>query len=558
MAMSLKKIGAMAIGGAMVASALASGVMAAATTSGDVAGFMKNAVEDGQPNVDIVVGSNAAAMDVVSAADVAAKIGSMCYKTGAVTDGSADLNVHVSSDASKVEFNTSKDGNMTYAVTPDDGDYPLSSGVSYGSKTYYTSNDVTKTLSTLMKIDDVDLKNIYSVNDDDGIELGFFAMKNESNEIGVDLVGYASIVTDDSELKTNDTYLAPGVLIPFLGQQYMFVKADADNDDLIIGKLAYNGVLGEGESQDLGNGYTAKVKTVLESTTAGAAPKVDVQILKDGKVVAEKFDYANATKPLVLVSGPVGIIVTNAYKNVAATTGYADLYLVNDIKKLHLGDKYEGDYKIYAVVQDPNTDQIKIEKSTDITDSGVPIKGEGKVDNQLICGIALVDDTDPTNDDNQLSSKGDEFSAIDNYFKLKIDKVVDSASGTYKIYVYSDVSKDVTLNVGQKATVLNADITLNDLKANAQQAVPVTAPIAKLDTEVSLDNADKNLILIGGPVVNKLTKELQDAGKVSIDNSSPATLAVVENAANGHDVLVVAGGDREKTREAALDLIKNY
>ncbi|WP_281109937.1 S-layer protein, partial [Methanothermococcus thermolithotrophicus] len=57
--MSLKKIGAIAVGGAMVASALASGVMAA-TTSGDVAGFMKNAIkEDGTPNVDIVVGSGA-------------------------------------------------------------------------------------------------------------------------------------------------------------------------------------------------------------------------------------------------------------------------------------------------------------------------------------------------------------------------------------------------------------------------------------------------------------------------------------------------------------------
>ncbi|WP_421078232.1 S-layer protein [Methanothermococcus sp. Ax23] len=552
MAMSLKKIGAMAIGGAMVASALASGAMAAATTSGDVAGFMKNVVKDGQPNVDIVVGSNAAAMDVVSAADVAAKIGSMCYKTGAVTDGSADLNVHVSSDASKVEFNTSSTGNMTYAVTPDDGDYPLTSGVNYSGKTYYASNDITKTLSTLMKIDDVDLKNIYSVNDDDGIELGFFAMKNESNEIGVDLVGYASIVTADSSLNTNNTYLAPGVLIPFLGQQYMFVKADADNEDLIIGKLAYDGVLGEGETQDLGNGYTAKVKTVLESTTSGAAPKVDVQILKDGTVVAEKFDYANATKPLVLVSGPVGIIVTNAYKNVAATTGYADLYLVKDVKKLHLGDKYEGDYKIYAVVQDPTNNQIKIEKTTDITDSGVSIKGEGKVNNKVICGIALVDDTDPTKDDNILSSKGDEFSAIDNYFKLKVDKVVDSTTGTYKIYAYSDVSKEATLNIGQKESVLNADITLKGLKADAQQAVPVTAPIAKLDTEVSLDSG-KNLILIGGPVVNKLTKELQDAGKVSIDNTSPATLAVVDD-----KVLVVAGGDRDKTREAALDLIKNY
>uniref|UniRef100_UPI000593A914 S-layer protein n=1 Tax=Methanothermococcus thermolithotrophicus TaxID=2186 RepID=UPI000593A914 len=86
--------------------------------------------------------------------------------------------------------------------------------------------------------------------------------------------------------------------------------------------------------------------------------------------------------------------------------------------------------------------------------------------------------------------------------------------------------------------------------------VKLTAPIAKLDSEVSLDTADKNLILVGGPVVNALTKELVDAGKVAIDNKSPATLAAVQDAANGNDVLVVAGGDREATREAAKALLE--
>ncbi|ADC70018.1 S-layer protein [Methanocaldococcus sp. FS406-22] len=557
MAMSLKKIGAIAVGGAMVATALASGVAAEVTVIGEVTKDLF--VKDGQPNCYVVVGANApSTMDVVSAADIAAKIGSLCYKEGTAETGSADLNVHVSADASKVWFNTSQYDNFTYIVTPDDGDYPLDNGIKYANDLYYanqtTNNRITKTLSTLMKIDDVDPKNIYTVNDDDGIEIGFFALKNESNEIGVDLVGYASVVTDDGKMDTNNTYLAPGVLIPFLGQQYMFVKADADNDDLIIGKMVYNGVLGEGETYDLGNGYQAKIKAVLEATTSGSPAKVDVQILKDGQVVAEKFDIANTTNPLVLTYGPVAAIVTNAYKNVAATTGYADVYLVNDVKRLHLGDKYEGNFKIYAVVQDPTTDQIDIVKDTDITDSGVSIKGEGKVDGKVICGIALVDDTDPTNDDNKLSAKGDEFDAVDDYFKLKVD---DTQGGDdYKIYVCSDVTKDAAVDVGQTVSVLNADITLKDIKAETVTPVSLTAPIAKLDTEVSLDTADKNLVLVGGPVANKLTKELVDEGKLVLNNSSPATIAVIPGAANGHDVVVVAGGNREETRAAALELLK--
>ena len=121
-----------------------------------------------------------------------------------------------------------------------------------------------------------------------------------------------------------------------------------------------------------------------------------------------------------------------------------------------------------------------------------------------------------------------------------------------------DKSMEVTLDVGQKVKVLNAEVKLNDLKASAQEVMPVTAPIAKLDSEVTLDTADKNLILVGGPVVNKLAEALQTAGKITIDNESPATLAVVGDAANGNDVLVVAGGDRDATRAAALDLIKDY
>jgi len=559
MAMSLKKIGALAVGGAMVATALASGVAAEVTKIGfnDYKDLKDDLVKDGQPNCYVVVGANApSTMDVVSAADIAAKIGSLCYKEGSSETGSADVTVHVSADASKVWYNTSQYDNFTYVVTPDDGDYPLDNGVVYGRTLFYSGgHNVTKTLSTLVKIDDVDQKNIYSVNDDDGIEIGFFALKNESNEIGVDLVGYAAVVTNDGEMNTSNTYLAPGVLIPFLGQQYMFVKADADNDDLIIGKEVYNGVLSEGESYDLGNGYQVKVKAVLESTTSGNPPKVDVQILKDGDVVAEKFDYANTSLPLVLTYGPVGVIVTDAYKNVAETTGYADVYLVDDVKRLHLGDKYEGDYKVYAVVQDNTKDQIDIVKDTDITDSGVAIKGEGKVDGKVICGIALVDDTDPTNDDNKLSAKGDEFDAVDDYFKLKVDDV--SGTDDYKIYVCSDVTKDATVNVGQTVSVLNADITLNKINAESIQPCSLTAPIAKLDTEVSLDSADKNLVLVGGPVANKLTKELVDEGKLELNNTSPATIALIKGVANGHDVIVVAGGDREKTREAALELIKN-
>ncbi|WP_423793344.1 S-layer protein [Methanocaldococcus indicus] len=633
MAMSLKKIGSIAVAGAMVATALASGVSAVQTIGFNSYDELKPIlVKDGQPNCYVVVGANApSTMDVVSAADIAAKIGSLCYKESSANTGCAELTVHVEAAASKVEFDASKDKALLYAVTPDDTDYQVTD-VIYGGNTFphpeYTwvnttlngsisvtttnatdevsitelnatgtqtyvndtyvylpstvkltttpsgnttslnlilsvekINTITKTLSTLMKIDDLNPKDIktgiyenLTNSKADSIELGFYELVPEGTNIGIDLVGYATTVTKDSELNTSNVYLAPGILIPFLGEQYMFVKADKNNNELIIGKEAYSGILQEGEIYDVGNGYQVKIKAVLEPTTGSSSgAKVDVQILKDGQVVAEKFDYASTDSPLILTYGPIGVIVTDAYKNIAETTGYADCYIVKDLKYLKLGSKYEdSDYKIYAVLSDGT--HIDITKNTDIDDD---TNGIGVIDGKKICGIALVDDTDPTDSDNQLSSKGDTFSAIDNYFTLKVDKVINASAGDYKIYIYSDVSKDVTLDVGQEVSALNAQLTLDKIEANAIQPTKITAPIAKLDTEVSLDNADKNLVLVGGPVANKLTKELVDMGKINITNDSPATIALIKGVANGHDVIVVAGGNREKTREAALALIEN-
>lgn len=166
-----------------------------------------------------------------------------------------------------------------------------------------------------------------------------------------------------------------------------------------------------------------------------------------------------------------------------------------------------------------------------------------------VVGIALRYDGDKLDD----LDSGDEVDILD-YVKFKLDD--EDSNDKLKVYFSMDKDVDATLNIGEKVKALNAEVKLKDIKANAVEPVSLTAPIAKLDTEVSLDTADKNLVLVGGPVANKLTKELVDAGKLALDNNSPATIALIPDAANGHDVIVVAGGDREKTREAALELIK--
>lgn len=556
MAMSLKKIGAIAVGGAMVASALASGAMAAATTSGDVAGFMDNVVKDGTPNVNIVVGSNAAAMDVVSAADIAAKIGSMCYKTGAVEDGSADLTVHAEADSD--DFDLKGDWNNNSAMPKDayaifvaaaDGDYSekyenatSAPSVIIGTNVLSDVSKANKTIdlgdvSTMMKVEDVDPSDWYDDNDNDAAEMIMLELKNDTDDgftvYKKDILYTSMAYLDDKEYFANTTELKEGMRIPFLGKEMAVVKMDNDDDAIYLGTPIYDGVLKEGDTQDLGDGYQAKIKAILKTTRGGNDTyKVDVQILKDGTPVAEKYD----TAPLELVYKDKGVTVHKAWENVGGDYGYAELVLSKDVKKLELDKEFVSDWKAYAVVNSSGT--MKLEDSLPVSSGNV-------------VGVALKYDGDKLDD----LDSGDTVDIL-NYVKFKLDD--EDSNDKLKVFFSMDKDVDETLNIGEKVKALNAEVKLNDLKANAQQVVPVKSPIAKLDSEVSLDNADKNLILVGGPVVNALTKALADDGKVSIDNSSPATLAVVEGAANGNDVLVVAGGDREKTREAALDLIQNY
>jgi len=556
MAMSLKKIGAMVAGGAMVASALAGGVMAAATTSGDVSAFMQNAVKDGEPNVCIVVGSNAAAADVVSAADIGAKIGSMCYKDGAVTDGSANFNVFVSSETDLTQDIDAvyAAGNQFLIFTTSKRDYTtgLGTNVILGTNLVKDApNAAIQTLSrlpTLIRDKDIDPDDVSSDTKADATEfLLASVLKNGNDDYDIDKgdLVYGTIAFNDgaSTLATaQQLYL--GMEIPLLGENYRIV--DTDDKTIYLGKTAYSGNVKEGTEYDLGNGYSVKVNSVLIPIGGGAA-QVDVSILKDGKEVERKDDQA----PFEIRSGDVGVNVYDAFQDVSGNYGYASLIISKDVKGYDVGDEFTKDWKIYGLYNNAGNLDIT---SSDFSEGAVPAGAKEKPltdGTNPVIGLALVYDGD------KIETLKDGSSAdILNYAKLEFTDD-DSDPSLFAKYTM-DVSKDVKATVGQKVDVLNTEIKLKSITADAQQVVPVKAPIAKLDGEVSLNDATKNVILVGGPVVNKLTKELADAGKVSINNDSPATLQVLEGEANGNDVLVVAGGDREKTREAALELISNY
>lgn len=85
----------------------------------------------------------------------------------------------------------------------------------------------------------------------------------------------------------------------------------------------------------------------------------------------------------------------------------------------------------------------------------------------------------------------------------------------------------------------------------------VTEPITVLDSEVDLNAVDSNLILVGGPVANAITKYLVDQGLSTVDwENSDGEFEYLEDVFGEYDVLIVAGKDRYATREAAKELMQ--
>jgi S-layer protein (TIGR01564 family) len=338
MAMSMKKIGAIAVGGAMVASALATGALAAEKV-GDVDAFAANAVTNGNVNVDIVVGSNAAAKDVVSAANIAAKVGSLMFKEGSATDGNAKVTVSASSKSDNIKNiwdagNAFAATNEVFLFAAADDDY---TGTAAGTgvpnyllgKTFmdYTVPPAAQVidledLQTLAAVSDADPSgwDIFGTNKDfEAAEAVAAVIRTQQPAAALFNTGADLQVSEDEAFYMSlafeeDKYgsaladyarLFPGMRIPFLGQEMVVVKLDTDDDLVILGKEVYDGVVKQrGDNYDLGNGYAVKVNNVL---TQGAAYKADVQLLKDGKVVASKFDTIDGN----------GNQITIVYKDIA-------------------------------------------------------------------------------------------------------------------------------------------------------------------------------------------------------------------------------------------------
>ncbi len=138
------------------------------------------------------------------------------------------------------------------------------------------------------------------------------------------------------------------------------------------------------------------------------------------------------------------------------------------------------------------------------------------------------------------------------YGEILVDPKSNGASNRVKFKIPRDVVRAELSVVGPETTVSTT--------GGAVTVSPVSGvPVAQLDTEVT-DKTARDMILVGGPAVNRLAAEAlglkyPTSGAESTVPENAAMLRLVENAFGGTRVaLVVAGWESSNTRDASTVL----
>lgn len=143
---------------------------------------------------------------------------------------------------------------------------------------------------------------------------------------------------------------------------------------------------------------------------------------------------------------------------------------------------------------------------------------------------------------------------------LKAERVrfsVPSEPNKYIVVVGKDTTVQEMIAAGETGVKSKVKIDAISVEgATTMTKVPISAPVAVLDTEVS--DKDMNMILVGGPSVNSLVKMLGGMYADAQTYANAGKLYWVESGlASGKTVVVVAGWDAANTRAASY-VLANY
>jgi hypothetical protein len=223
--------------------------------------------------------------------------------------------------------------------------------------------------------------------------------------------------------------------------------------------------------------------------------------------------------------------------------------------------------------------QIRMSSSAGvaITDPGVLLVEE-EDDDGNVGSVLFEADWDDSNDETDVSSPTISYtaSATSNSGTRESDTDVTRYVSRWGTWIERDSEDQARVMIkypDEEVTAVvavlgeGADVSLAGgvSGGSVKSAVPIKTSIAKLDREVtSSDRSNRNLILVGGPVVNSLVAELAAAGKTwttdqyRSEGEGTAILNLVEDAfASGRSALVVAGHSAADSRLVA-GVLQNF
>ena len=618
--MKVKKIAALAVGAAMVGATM--GFASATEVPNIPKSFFVNA--DGTPAVKIVVGSNAAAMDVASASDIAVALGSLLYTEEQATLQADYVKV-------KVEYPPETVAKwMIYA---------------YDYQTMTRDHGLVRANGDMedwaTKWSELDANYWWNgAYDDDGNQIGFvynYTEWSESFSVPVhleekDSVGDLKevnwhITLSNIQLKASDWgETAPpksasivigeedvSVFVDYVLYNYTIEKTETVReampewgldevtqtveewyigDNWEVGDMG--GTIVDTIVDGVGEGDTftvfEKEYTVLEipsnDTFVGGLDKgtysvqrgsqVDVEgwtiILDDitlpgigeegvfvtvkdpygqyakdenGNDVIKKFISLNDAAEFTGSDGKkIRIKPTNVFVGMDPENVFADIQVAVNIQTFKSGEyqvTYSGKKWVMYLGIDADNKLIKNITLKNLDElEGNPVDIFGKYDLKYKYEDETIKEADVDYDINGDGDKEDTLMVAYAYIYLKEKE----GSEDYLEFSVGDDYEDGTI------TAIEAKVMTDVLK-------PVTEPITYMDYEIVMEDPGANLILVGGPVANSITKWLVDQGISQVDwYNSPGDVEYLEDVFGSYDVVIVAGATRNETRVAAKALME--
>lgn len=594
--MKVRKIAALAVGAAMVGATL--GYANAALPGKEF--FVK----DGMPNVKIVVGANApSTMDVASAADVALAIGSLLYTSEEVEASGVSVVVKkdVTDDPDDLTiykyFYSTVNGPITAEEWSDlPGDYWWN-GSSYNGSyddwvAAYQADPWMYEVEDMDGIDEdfqvdwdfsIDEIRLIPTDPDDWDEndidqppkdaklqipegafkvLLNYTISNWSVEVDLGKDSQWGIPDSESFNVIDDDEPDPAEI----ADEY---DVDPSDVDITFEGYVYEGVASGDTFTVLGNSYY--VLNVTDGAFEYGKDHGEVWFrlgdIKDydGYKVKAVDISVNENRALVEVTSPEGVdqlVILNKdkEKDVFEDGGIvlkltdtfvgidgnliATIQVVTNKKKIKSGDELVAGW-VANITTGTNSDGDKVIKwitlsnADDIEEKTVDVLGKYKVYYKL--ETWTKDEADANYDINDDGDKKDE---------LMTAKAMIVIEPTERVYETKE------LKVGDEFEGWTIEAIKGEAYTKVTPMVPAE-PITVLDSELDLNAVDSNLILVGGPVANAITKYLVDQGLSTVDwENSEGDLEYIEDAFGTFDVLIVAGKDRYATRDAAKELME--